>query len=416
MSRWISSLAALALAACAFDGSGLDADDLGDDILDPNDPDDQPPPPPPDDPPPVIDPGDCAGDALPFAPSNVDRCAIPTPRDNLNLGQGTWVFDTDALTLAVDGRPAAIAATAVAQRGGPELAVVACKRFFVARGGNVQVVGSRPLVLVAFGEIRIEGTVDASATGATAGGGAGSDATCGAGVGSTGGDQRDDFDHAGGAGGAGGGFGTAGGDGPALAGSEGQPASTGGAPGGDASLVPLRGGCRGGNGGNGGGVGGAGGGAIQLVAQAQLRVNGTVSVAGGGGAGGTATSSGGGGGGSGGAILLEARSLEIRGALTANGGGGGEGRLNLGSNGDPGADGDRELADPAGGGNGGTFQFGGNGGSGAAAAIAAAAGATGSRSFAEAAGSGGGGGGVGRVRLNGDVLVGGGAIVSPVAQ
>jgi hypothetical protein len=290
MSRWISSLAALALAACAFDGSGLEADDGGDDILDPDDPDDAPPPPPPENPPPVIDPGDCPGDDLPFTPSNVDRCQIPTPRLNLNLGQGAWVFDTDALTLTVDGRPAAIAAAAIAQDGGPELAVVSCKRFFVARGADITVVGARPLLLVAFGEARIEGTIDASATGATAGGGAGDDAICAASNGGPGGDQRDDFNHDGGAGGAGGGFGSAGGDGPALAGSEGQPASTGGAPSGAATLVPLRGGCRGGAGGNGGGAPGAGGGAIQLVAQTAMRVNGTISVAGGGGGGGAATS------------------------------------------------------------------------------------------------------------------------------
>jgi hypothetical protein len=135
-------------------------------------------------------------------------------------------------------------------------------------------------------------------------------------------------------GGGGGGYGAAGGNGGTAAVGG---LAMGGAPNGDATLVPLRGGCSGGGGGNSGqpsGSGGAGGGALQISARTDVRVSGLITANGAGGLGGGSStctsspcSSGGGGGGSGGSILLEGMTLEVTstGSLCAVGGAGGNG-------------------------------------------------------------------------------------------
>ena len=105
----------------------------------------------------------------------------------------------------------------------------------------------------------------------------------------------------------------------------------GGATHGLASLVPLKGGCNGGDGGHAETAparAGFAGGAVQISAGGTLSVsaNARVSAAGGGGGGGD-NGSGAGGGGSGGAVLLEGRTLNLDASswISASGGGGGEG-------------------------------------------------------------------------------------------
>jgi alpha-tubulin suppressor-like RCC1 family protein len=195
----------------------------------------------------------------------------------------------------------------------------------------------------------------------------------------------------------GGGFGTAGGRGgrgwnPTNGG-------TGGAAGGTATLVPLRGGCRGANGFTGTGKGGAGGGGVQISAGGVLTIGaaGKVSAAGGGGAGGTGTNwAGGAGGGSGGGVLLEGWPIVNLGWITANGGGGGGTRYT--ANGGTGQNGSNAGVNPAAGGAADNLTYGGPGGVGG---VPGAAGAQGGESnVATKYSGGGGGGGHGRIVTN----------------
>lgn len=106
----------------------------------------------------------------------------------------------------------------------------------------------------------------------------------------------------------------------------------GGIANGNAQLVPLRGGCRGGgtndSSGPYPGLEGGGGGAIQLVSRTRILVDGIIDVSGGGGGGDRYDQTNGivlGGGGAGGAILLEAPAVELgaNSQLLAHGGDGG---------------------------------------------------------------------------------------------
>lgn len=229
----------------------------------------------------------------------------------------------------------------------PALAVFAFSSVRIEAGARLAVSGPHALVLLACGELRIEGTLDGSASagqmladgtaipgGGGPGGGRGgwreSPDGLGPGAGRGGGGAACDVlcD----AGGGGGGFGGPGGTGgaacePASCGREG---GQGGGEVGAAELTPLWAGSGGGAGGDpSGGPGGGGGGAIQLGSNQSIVVGaaGRIRVAGGGGAGGHdgQDSSAGGGGGSGGAVLLEAPSVEVKGRIAANGGGGGAG-------------------------------------------------------------------------------------------
>lgn len=104
-------------------------------------------------------------------------------------------------------------------------------------------------------------------------------------------------------------------------------AGSGRAPGvayGNVILVPLRGGSGGGGGSNGfGGGGGGGGGALRLVSSLSVIINGAIVANGGdGGSGSNNCLLGNGGGGSGGGIHLIAPAVSGAGRITANGGGG----------------------------------------------------------------------------------------------
>lgn len=266
-------------------------------------------------------------------------------------------------------------------------------------GAVVTAIGARPLIFAVQGAVVINGGLSVGS------GGAGSDLDCAPGSGSPG-TASGNPQTAGGGGGAG--FLTDGTDG--SDGLNGGPKGALGSSNGQDALIPLRGGCRGGNGGratgtgSGSGLGGRGGGAVQVSSGGAITINasGTIAASGEGGRGGEVDQRiGGGGGGTGGAILLEAMTLTVNpgGAVVANGGAGGEGS---GWGGNPysgvdGQDGQRGTVRalcPA-------FVCGGNGGSGGALAggpTAATSGGTGS--CAANPPGGGGGGSAGRIRLN----------------
>jgi hypothetical protein len=320
---------------------------------------------------------------------------------------------------------------------GSEVAVFAMDGLRVVEETSVRIIGSRPVILYVRRQVEIAGTlsVAAAADGPGPGGRAGGpldgqqgDPMCpGSG---RGGDQLDEFSYQWESGGGGGGYGAMGARGgtvrcnvstftrePALGGGGGDAF-------GDASLVPLRGGCGGGAGGGpdqfgvvgAGGAGGGGGGALQITAGEKLTITakGGVDAAGAGGRGGQSGAAGGGGG-SGGAVLLEAPVLQIDGTVAANGGGGGAGSgygtlANTGAPGDPGQLSGTQAA-------GGQAQslvgiplLGTDGGKGGASVGVASTGVDSD----DLCNGGGGGGGVGRVRLNSNSQPGG--KISPSAS
>lgn len=300
--------------------------------------------------------------------------------------------------------------------GGPlQYAVFSLDTLHVLKGAVLTGFGginNRSLVIVATGDIRIDGTVSVAANGvkevfATPGSGgcpggapnqpAGPEQGSGGGGSATATDVVDDGQSSGGAGGS---FGTAGGSGgdgrwSAGAGGGSIPGGEATGPYGNAELTPLVGGSGGGAGT--GLFGGDGGGAVHLVSltgRIIISETGLVNAGGGGGGAGNGISSGGGGG-SGGAILLEAGALRcpIDSIVThfgAPGGGGGGGGATTFVDTTPGQDGHPRNDPAAPGGEGVT-----PGGNGSDVGGVANDGATSSASP-----GGGGGGGAGRVRIN----------------
>lgn len=207
-----------------------------------------------------------------------------------------------------------------------ELGVLQVHDFVVSEGLTLTLSGSRPLVIIASGTIRIKGIIDASASRDIAGNGA----YAGSGAPLTGilaegpGAASVDSD-----GGAGGGYFTAGGNNDESAGA--------GAAVNLSAPTPLLGGSGGAvyvGGSNTAGRGGAGGGAVYLYAQEGIEIGidggdptqSGINVGGGGGDSSGSNNSKGAGGGSGGTLVLDAPSIVVHGTLAANGGSGGSWR------------------------------------------------------------------------------------------
>ncbi len=248
--------------------------------------------------------------------------------------------------------------TIVAQEGALELCVISTGDFEIRERGSLSVTGSRPLVIMAAGDVRIIGSLNVSADGQEAGpGGFGGgtlsrDSSLWDGRGPFGGEAGEHTNSFDDGGGGGGGLCSHGGNGGAGGG------AGGGLSGGrvDASweLVPLFGGGGGGRGrgyvstfggGTNAGMGGAGGGALQISTEGTILVSGVIAAGGGGGlpgrnAFGTTFNWGsGGGGGAGGAVLLEAPDIRFDGGQVLAGGGGGGGGAGRDSDGDAGDNG-----------------------------------------------------------------------------
>ncbi len=281
--------------------------------------------------------------------------------------------------------------------GAPDLVVLSMRGLTVSAGAQIRFTGSRPVLLVVYGDADIAGKLDVSAVGTA--GAAGSNFACGPGIGGNGTSGMP-----GAGGGAGGGFGTSGGNGGNT--TSGRPGGSGGPAQVDNQLQPLRGGCAGGHGGTDDGspgAGGASGGALQLTVAGTLRVSGIIAAAGGGGRQATDGGDGGGGGGSGGALLLEASRIEVTSSawIAANGGGGGAGIWAV--DGDPGDNGSHDSAVPANGGTHSELASGGlalgTGANGAAGSAPAGSANPPAGTYASQSGGGGGGGGLGRVVL-----------------
>ncbi len=274
------------------------------------------------------------------------------------------------------------------QRGNTAVFVMKSLHFVQGIGTPLNFVGTDAPILIADGEIVIDGIVDLHG------------GTCTSTIAGPGGfdgglknQPAQDFPNHGAGdaivdnklGGGGGGYGSVGGNGGnGVAPS--TPTPAGGAVFGTPEIASLDGGGGGGGGGGNGGPGGGGGGAIQLISNTRIRIlTGGINAGGCGGRSGNAGNDAGGGGGAGGAILLEAPIIEIDGALAVNGGGGGAGA----SSGTVYAEAGRLDRSPAIG-----VAAGASGGNGAAGPAGATNGAT------TGGKGGGGGGGFGRIRIN----------------
>jgi hypothetical protein len=291
-------------------------------------------------------------------------------------------IDGDTVTATIGEQE--VLATIVAGDGSlPDVLVLAVGGLTVNVGVTVQVSGERAVAIMSDGDVVIGGTLISRS-----GGSATTREAC------WGGDtaQLGPDDGRPGAGGAG--FGGQGGNGGSVLGVSGGGGKARGTVIGNEELVPLRGGCRGGE--DGPGNFGDPGGALQITSRTAIRVNGNVSAPGGGGS--VAA-----GGGSGGGILLEAPEVSVQGGVFVNGGGGGCGGFGAGQPGSndstapaPGHSGSGCLPDASGGNGGSLTDFARSGTDVDAAEFPGQNAAAG-------------GGGVGRIRINTiDGAVGGG--------
>jgi hypothetical protein len=252
----------------------------------------------------------------------------------------------------------------------------------VTATGSLSISGDLPQILVVLTTVDIQGPVVVTA------GGFASSANPGPGTGQVESNPG---------GGGGGGYCGAGGDGTSLM----PPAPKGGAQYGNSTISPLFGGSVG----SVGNAGGFPGGALQIIAGTFITIGSLGSINAGGGGGDWSGGGAYGAGGSGGAILLEAPTVTIRGAIAANGGGGGSpngGSLFYTSNASASAQPATGQGPFSGQGSAGSTTSGGNGEVGADDAGTTYYGA--------------GGGGAGWIRINtapGGLTIASGAVVSP---
>ncbi|HTM20818.1 MAG TPA: hypothetical protein VL172_09930, partial [Kofleriaceae bacterium] len=367
------------------------------------------------------DAGPNCDELLPFEPSNFAACDLDYVPQDLVLDEfGGYLLDTDTRVLThPGGSRQTLKGVTIGQTDAPTIFVIFYRSFNLSAGSALTIRGARAFALVTRDDLVVNGSMGVPASWVVSGAGGDNNAACVPGGRGHPGVLQSSGALSGGSGGGGGGFGAGGGRGAVVDGASGAVRTRAGLANGDVTLVPLRGGCRGGFGGdpasNGGPAGGAGG-ALQLVAGGTLQVVGYVTARGGGGQGVVGPSGGGGGGGSGGGLLLEATDLTIDGQLTANGGGGGEGGRAAGDS-DFGSNGhDWDGAQASGGSLG---SFGGDGGAGGAlAGVDGEDGLVGTSDASDLAGGGGGGGSVGRIHLRaiGTLTIGDAALISPAAQ
>jgi hypothetical protein len=264
-----------------------------------------------------------------YLPSNFSPSAFHPPAADTTDCNATYDSTRHAIIAgACAAAPAIYASPAAANAGGPTVDVLVFANLTIAPSSTLHLQGKNPVILVAFGSVAIEGTIDARGTATAPGAGGDSAAFCGAGVSSTSNDQ---------CGGGGGGRIVPGGTGIGSGGC--SPAPGVAPPPNNANGIPLVAGCPGAGGGNSGGTCGVtpfghGGGAVQISAAGAISVSGSIFTNGGNGTTATVTvpwnngtwyGCGGGGGGSAGDIVLEGNPVSVTGKVTANGGAGGGG-------------------------------------------------------------------------------------------
>lgn len=317
----------------------------------------------------------CATD---IAPSNglAPFLALSENQRDVDLGSRATINTDTGDVKVVGGAVVALPSETLAQDNAPTIRVFMVRSL---KAGDVEVRGKNALAIVSYGDVAIGGVFQ-TASDRDGSPGMFNNDSC---LGGKGAALVGTAFARGGAGG--GGFGSPGGRGGSATSSAGTAdGGPGGAATGNATLIPLRGGC---------GPGTNAGGAIQLVSRTRIVIAGAVAANGGGGSSGLGGSSGGG-------ILLEAPAVEVEqtGTVVANGGGGGGGGCVLERPVDYRLEGGRLDAIQASGGtpcNG--LAHGGKGAAGNADATNGDADSRPTNSFAVAAA---GGGGAGRIRIN----------------
>jgi hypothetical protein len=315
--------------------------------------------------------------AIGFAPSNLTGVSANQTSDNQIAISCT--FDTEQGDVdCLDNTEYSFQIVTQNDPDKTEVGVFVVGSLTIGQDAVVSVVGTRPIAIVAAGDILIKGTLQAAARlfANAHGGGFSSPPSSSA-------------DHTGkGPGGGGTPTGTSGGGGGAYCGKGGG--INGGQPYGNPQISPLRGGS---SGALGYGSSGAGGGAIQLVSGASITLTSLAKIH----TGGAGGEWGGNGGGSGGAILLEAPTVTMAGTLASNGGGGGADANDAAASGYDAT----PNGTPASGGVGSSLPPVNTGGSGSAGtAIDGSAGQYTGPSLGLGNYGGGGGGGAGRIRIN----------------
>jgi hypothetical protein len=261
------------------------------------------------------------GSDAPATDAEVDAPPIDAP--DLCIGEGahevcfTALPTTPVMYGGVTTLDTSLAATCTptTNAGASGWCVIAGTTIEVLAAADVRVIGNKPVVFAATGDISVIGTIDVGSRGSSSGAGA-NFVGCNGGTNATAGNSS--------GGGFGGSFAGRGGNG------EGADGGFGGiAPAIATNVTALRGGCPGGPGGPVNtllAMGGAGGGALALVSRTKLLISGRLNASGAGGSAGEQPRQGSGGGGSGGMIVLDAPAIDATGAnIFANGGGGGEG-------------------------------------------------------------------------------------------
>lgn len=360
------------------------------------------------------------------APKHFAPCAIATPSPALVITSAAspWKLDTSTGVLSNTGGPVTVAQQTLTQTGGPDALLLSVEGLTVETGASLEITGSKPLVIASFGNVTIQGTLDAtSRLGATQPGAGANPSTCATNPPTTGQGAAGVSDASGGGsgGGGGGGFrGTGGKAGPGDSGAE----NAGGDGGVQIASFPtvVRGGCGGGTSGMAGSsganptrraAGGAGGGAIHVAARTSISItSGGRLLAGGSGGAGTENgdANGGGGGGAGGYIGLEAPSVMTTMAVLAANGGGGGGSAPFAGTGVAGQNG-QPSATPAAGGDASSCSNAGGVGAAGATLNGTAASQTG-----VSCGGGGGGGAAGFIGVFSPQSADSGSTISPALQ
>lgn len=347
----------------------------------------------------------CVAGLAGFHPSNLPA-GFTVPADLPTIVQNNnSTFDTDALAFATPiapdgGQPITMAVTL---SDGRSAALILAKSYTLSVGYTLSITGQAPLIIAADSNLMIDGTINATQSGTDAwyGGGAPGPSTnarggiCGLNA-CDGGGAAGGVSNATQQGSGGGAFCGNGGAGSIPSADAGTPAA-GGTAYGSPDLIPLVGGASSGSTNNTVGRVNHGGGGVELVAGGILTVteNGVVNMSGGADHSAYAI-----GGGSGGGILLEAPTVNVKGALVANGASGA-------SYSSPGTDGQVSLMAAPGGGN--------LGGAGSSATVI-----NGGDGMASGSNFSGGGGGAGRIRINtgcgGTLNTNSSALISPGAS
>jgi hypothetical protein len=250
-----------------------------------------------------------------------------TVNNNVTIDTDTGAISGGITRSGMPGVIGGIGYRGAAQSGGPGVGVFSVAGLTVGPNAKLTVKGSNAFVLVASGDVVLEGQIFAACNGNVAGPGGSAGGSNGDGLGPGGGKagSASGGGSGGASGGGGAGYGDSGGHGGLIAT---QTTSNEGVIWGDITspTFTLAGGSGGGRGGSSGGVGGAGGGAVQIASNGNVRIDGIINVGGCGGKHG-AKNQGGGGAGSGGAIVIEAAhiALTATAVLAANGGSGAAG-------------------------------------------------------------------------------------------